>query len=78
MKFIAAVVKISHIFQIRRWKRSLYEWAGEEPSDSANTSFCCSDSDSVNGEEQENMNEELILSHLEMEDIVIGELKARL
>ncbi|VDO23196.1 unnamed protein product [Heligmosomoides polygyrus] len=26
--------------QIRTWKRSLYDWAGEEPSDSVNTSFC--------------------------------------
>ncbi|CAD6194461.1 unnamed protein product [Caenorhabditis auriculariae] len=26
--------------QMRQWKRSLYTWAGEEPSDSVNTSFC--------------------------------------
>ncbi|CAJ0587117.1 unnamed protein product, partial [Mesorhabditis spiculigera] len=30
--------------QVRRWKRELYVWAGEEPTDSANSSFCCSDS----------------------------------
>ncbi|KAL6735991.1 hypothetical protein Aduo_006389 [Ancylostoma duodenale] len=33
--------------QMRSWKRSLYDWAGEEPSDSVNTSFCSYSSDEV-------------------------------
>nr|Q09599.1 RecName: Full=Histone RNA hairpin-binding protein; AltName: Full=Histone stem-loop-binding protein [Caenorhabditis elegans]BAB83255.1 histone stem-loop binding protein CDL-1 [Caenorhabditis elegans]CAA71200.1 histone RNA hairpin-binding protein [Caenorhabditis elegans] len=33
--------------QIKKWKRSLYEYCGEEPSDSVNTSFCYSDSDAL-------------------------------
>ncbi|VDO58452.1 unnamed protein product [Haemonchus placei] len=33
--------------QIRTWKRSLYNWAGEEPSDSVNTSFCSYSSDEL-------------------------------
>ncbi|CAJ0932109.1 unnamed protein product, partial [Mesorhabditis belari] len=66
--------------QIRRWKRSLYEWAGEEPSDSANTSFCCSETDSVNGEgegENRENRDAPILAHLDMEDIVVGRVDGR-
>lgn len=34
--------------QIKKWKRSLYEYCGEEPSESVNTSFCSySDSDAM-------------------------------
>ncbi|VDM82780.1 unnamed protein product, partial [Strongylus vulgaris] len=33
--------------QMRSWKRNLYDWAGEEPSDSVNTSFCSYSSDEL-------------------------------
>ncbi|KAK0394878.1 hypothetical protein QR680_000983 [Steinernema hermaphroditum] len=32
---------------IRRWKRALYEWAGEEPTDSTRTSRCSSRASSI-------------------------------
>ncbi|CAJ0606522.1 unnamed protein product [Cylicocyclus nassatus] len=42
--------------QMRSWKRNLYSWAGEEPSDSVNTSFCSYSSDEQkHDEEQENL-----------------------
>ncbi|CAB3404652.1 unnamed protein product [Caenorhabditis bovis] len=40
--------------QIKKWKRSLYDWAGEEPSDSVNTSFCSYNSDdAMSGKEDD-------------------------
>ncbi|CAI5443627.1 unnamed protein product [Caenorhabditis angaria] len=43
--------------QIKKWKRSLYDWAGEEPSDSVNTSFCSYTSDeAMSGKEDEEAN----------------------
>lgn len=43
--------------QVRLWKRSLYSWAGEEPSESTNTSYCNSDAESVCGDDDQMQNE---------------------
>lgn len=43
--------------QIRTWKRSLYKWADEEPSESANTSFCNSDAESVDGDQENDVDQ---------------------
>lgn len=57
--------------QVRRWKRSLYIWGGEEPTTSCNTSLCDSfDSEldnSISAEEPDENN----LIKLEQEDIKV-------
>ncbi|EYC28290.1 hypothetical protein Y032_0008g78 [Ancylostoma ceylanicum] len=55
--------------QMRSWKRSLYDWAGEEPSDSVNTSFCSYSSDEKQDEEQENRSQSVLRSIKEIEEI---------
>eukprot|EP00080_Pristionchus_pacificus_P000546 PDM60566.1 cdl-1 [Pristionchus pacificus] len=53
--------------QIKNWKRSLYAWAGEEPSESANTSFY---SESAEEEaEQAGSDKGSVLASLTVEDI---------
>ncbi|KIH47645.1 hypothetical protein ANCDUO_22290 [Ancylostoma duodenale] len=56
---------------MRSWKRSLYDWAGEEPSDSVNTSFCSYSSDEVKSQddEQENRCQSVLRSIKEIEEI---------
>ncbi|KAF1765505.1 hypothetical protein GCK72_005457 [Caenorhabditis remanei] len=54
--------------QIKKWKRSLYEYCGEEPSESVNTSFCSYSDDAMSesgdtDKETENRN---ILRNLEI------------
>ncbi|CAI4231384.1 unnamed protein product [Auanema sp. JU1783] len=51
--------------QIRMWKKSLYTWAGEEPSDSVNTSFCSYSSDEIERAVDENLENEPVLSAIE-------------
>ncbi|PIO75243.1 hypothetical protein TELCIR_02732 [Teladorsagia circumcincta] len=57
--------------QIRTWKRSLYNWAGEEPSDSVNTSFCSYSSDELKQDDvdQENRPQPVLRSITEIEEI---------
>ncbi|KAK6052937.1 hypothetical protein COOONC_09558 [Cooperia oncophora] len=64
--------------QIRTWKRSLYNWAGEEPSDSVNTSFCSYSSDELKAGrisytdddvDQENRSHPVLRSITEIEEI---------
>uniref|UniRef100_A0A1I7THV0 SLBP_RNA_bind domain-containing protein n=1 Tax=Caenorhabditis tropicalis TaxID=1561998 RepID=A0A1I7THV0_9PELO len=44
--------------QIKKWKRSLYEYCGEEPSESVNTSFCSYSDDAMSESgEKEHVNE---------------------
>uniref|UniRef100_A0A7I5E6Y0 SLBP_RNA_bind domain-containing protein n=1 Tax=Haemonchus contortus TaxID=6289 RepID=A0A7I5E6Y0_HAECO len=59
--------------QIRTWKRSLYNWAGEEPSDSVNTSFCSYSSDELKQDdvEQENRSQPVFRSITEIEEIQV-------
>ncbi|KAK6733901.1 hypothetical protein RB195_017581 [Necator americanus] len=58
--------------QMKSWKRSLYDWAGEEPSDSVNTSFCSHSSDEIKKEEeQENRCQSVLRSVREIEEIQV-------
>lgn len=55
--------------QIKNWKRNLYAWAGEEPSESANTSFY---SESAEEEAEEGGSDKgSILASLTVEDIKV-------
>lgn len=47
--------------QVRSWKKSLYQWAGEEPSDSVNTSFCSYTSEEMREAENENLENKPVL-----------------
>ncbi|KJH41804.1 hypothetical protein DICVIV_12215 [Dictyocaulus viviparus] len=49
--------------QIRNWKRSLYKWAGEEPSDSVNTSFCSYSSEEHKEENVDQENRDVSVFH---------------
>lgn len=59
--------------QIRTWKRSLYDWAGEEPSDSVNTSFCSYSSEELRQDDidQENRSVSVLRSITELEEIKV-------
>lgn len=59
--------------QIRSWKRSLYDWAGEEPSESVNTSFCSYSSEECQQEdvEQENRSQSVLRSIREIDEIKV-------
>ncbi|VDM53505.1 unnamed protein product [Angiostrongylus costaricensis] len=59
--------------QIRNWKRSLYLWAGEEPSDSVNTSFCSYSSEESKQSDvgQENRSVSVFHSIREVDEIQI-------
>ncbi|ETN76288.1 hypothetical protein NECAME_11766 [Necator americanus] len=58
--------------KMKSWKRSLYDWAGEEPSDSVNTSFCSHSSDEIKKEEeQENRCQSVLRSVREIEEIQV-------
>ncbi|GMT12697.1 hypothetical protein PFISCL1PPCAC_3994, partial [Pristionchus fissidentatus] len=55
--------------QVKSWKRSLYMWAGEEPSESANTSFYSETSEEQQQPMQEQDDDKPILAKLKFEDI---------
>ncbi|GMR34269.1 hypothetical protein PMAYCL1PPCAC_04464 [Pristionchus mayeri] len=55
--------------QIKTWKRSLYAWAGEEPSESANTSFYSETAEEAEQQVEETENDRPILDSLSVEDI---------
>ncbi|GMS82195.1 hypothetical protein PENTCL1PPCAC_4370 [Pristionchus entomophagus] len=55
--------------QVRTWKRSLYAWAGEEPSESANTSFYSESNEEAEQMTDESENDKPILGALTVEDI---------
>uniref|UniRef100_A0A8R1DN75 SLBP_RNA_bind domain-containing protein n=1 Tax=Caenorhabditis japonica TaxID=281687 RepID=A0A8R1DN75_CAEJA len=53
--------------QIKKWKRSLYEYCGEEPSESVNTSFCSyTESDMSEKEEEKERESRPVLRDLEI------------
>ena len=77
MAVLFAIFRLSQcllfLLQVRLWKRSLYSWAGEEPSDSTHTSYCNSDAESVNGDDDQDQqmmmqNENETLMHAEVCD----------
>lgn len=55
--------------QVKTWKRSLYAWAGEEPSESANTSFYSESAEEEAEQMGEGENDAPILGALTVEDI---------
>ncbi|PAV88582.1 hypothetical protein WR25_14586 [Diploscapter pachys] len=58
--------------QVKKWKLALYQWAGWEPSDSVNTSFCTSDSEDTGVDQNNPAEVKNILSEVRhLEEILI-------